>query len=286
LHNPETGIAKTIDAQLKDEAIWSVVAKTPLANLLNVPGRERAWDIIPSNYLKDIAEVTAKFWLSRYEADNLAVVDLEPYLLSAIRTQVGAENYLLQVLQREPAALLQYLRDFGFASERDAQHFLHGVKRSSAMLTDFAARAIGEIFRENRWTRATLDAAQSLYARSDFRPLVSECLSILGYMDRMWFGLQLGFSVNLSADEAWAAFESEAISLYPRGPSERELWSRSGGRVEDLDEKGNGRAIWHRVVSELRSGRAPGVYALLNVMLEDFQFNETLKQLAQQNFRR
>jgi len=286
LPNPEIGMATIIDARLNNEEIWSVLVKTPLANLSNVRGRERAWEIIHSNYLTDIAETTAKFWLSRYEAGTLPPVDVEPYLLNAIRTQVNAENYLLEVLQRDPAALLRYLRDFGFASERDAQHFLRAVRQTNTTLTDVAARAIGEACRENRWTRAALDAAQSLQARSDFRPIVSECISILGYVDRMWFGFQLGFPVSLSADEAWAAFESEAVSLYPRGPSERELWSRSGGQVEDLDEKGNGRAIWHRVVSELRSGRAPGVHALLNVMLEDFQFNDTLKQLARQSFRR
>jgi len=286
LPNPEIGMATIIDARLNDEAIWCVVAKTPLANLSSVRGRERAWEIIHSNYLNNIAETTAKFCLSRYEAGTLAPIDVEPYLLNAIRSRVNAENYLLEVLQRDPAALIRYLRDFSFASERDAQFFLRGVKQSNTTLTDFAARAIGEICKQNRWVRAALDAAQSLQARPDFRPLVSECLSILSYMDRIWFGFQLGLPVSLSADEAWAAFESEAVSLYPRGPSERELWSRSGGRVEDLDEKGNGRAIWHRVVLELRSGRAPGVHALLSGMLEDFQFNDTLKQLARQNFRR
>jgi hypothetical protein len=284
LPNRPSGMGQTIDAQLVDESVWRVVAKTALADLIDVPGRERAWSLIPGAYAPTIGAATAKSWLLRFEEKRAALSHLEPQLATAVCAEVAARGYLIQVLRRAPAALPLYLKDFGFASEYEAQSFLTDLRQGDCVLSESVAQALGDVFKENRWALAALEAARCLRDRPDYRPIVKECLSILGLIDKLWVSWQLGVPVHFSPDDAWAAFESEAASLYPRGPGDRELWSRSGGQNKDLAREDTGRASWHRCIRELRSGKAPGVEALLTVMLEEFPFNDTLRQLSRQNF--
>lgn len=284
LQKTSSGLAQTIKAQLADESVWGVVARTSLADLIDVPGRERAWSLIPKAFFCAIATATAKSWLSRFEEGGAASSQLEPQLATAVRATATARGWLVQVLRRAPATLPLYLRDFVFASENEVQSFLADLQQSDCVLSESGALALGGAIKEDHWAQAAKDAACALYHRPDFRPMVKECFSLLGLIDQLWAGLQLGVPVHLSQDDAWSAFESEATTLYPWGPSDRELWSRSGGHNEDLASDGNGRATWHRCIRELRSGKAPGIHALLKMMLEDFPFNDTLRQLLRQTF--
>lgn len=284
LQNTSAGMRQTIEAQLVDESVWCVVARTALADLTDVPTRALAWSLIPMAYAKVIEKVTARSWLLHYEEGRVAPSQLEPQLSTAVRTELTTRYYLIQVLRRAPATLPLYLRDFGFASEHDAQSFLRDLQQSDCVLSESAAQALGVFFNDNNWRQAVRGATQYLHHRPDFRPMMKVCLSLLSFIDQLWVGYKLGVPVHLLPDDAWAAFESEATSLYPWGPSDRELWSRSNGCNEDLTNENNGRATWHRCIKELRSGKSPGVHALLQVMLEDFPLNDTLKQLLQQNF--
>lgn len=284
LQFPTDGIKKIIEAGINDAAVWRVIADTPLSNIIDVPNRENAWNLIPGAYLENIASFTASCWIERYDSGTVQVLQLENYLLAFIRYRVCTGEHLIAVLNRSPNALQRYLSDFGFLSELEAQNFITGMLQSGLQLSYHQARAVGAIFNANRWYRVTSKVKDNLYTRLDFRPLMQECLSLLNYFERIVVGFNLGVAISLSIEEAWTAFEKEAIALYPRGPSEGQLWSRSGGRIEDLDEQGNGRAMWHRIVLQLRSGKEPGVHALLSVMLEDFSRNDTLKQLARHDF--
>lgn len=80
-------------------------------------------------------------------------------------------------------------------------------------------------------------------------------------------------------DEAWEILESEAAALYPAGPADQEVWSRSSGKNADLPKDLTGRAQWHRCLKDLRAGKGPAPRKLIRTMLEDFSRNPTLIQL-------
>ncbi len=279
LPNPLLGMGQVIDAQMTDEVVWRVVAGTALADLIDVQGRARAWALIPQGYISVISTVTARTWLRRFEERRVALADLEPQLAEVVRAEISSRGYLINAFKREPSALYQYVEHFGFSSEREAESFLSDLTQSSCVLNDLVARLIGRIFLENYWRRAAQSASFYIASRPDFRILIKECFSLLNFAERILVGIQLQLPVHLSIDEAWDAIEAEAAALYQWGPADRELWSRSGGHNEDLTNEGNGRAKWHRCLKELRAGKAPGIGALLRVMLDDYPHNDALKQL-------
>ena len=284
LPNRKTGLGETIAAQMAVESLWGVVATTPLANIVDVSERERAWDLIPSHHSAKILDATARGWLDRFEREEQRLASVEPRLAEVIVAIVKRRGYLIDVLQRAPAAFLLYLGEFGFESDREVYDFLMDLSQSALRLSEAAAKALGAIIKANEWREAARDAKDLLNVRTDLKPLYRECYRLLGPIEMLWISYKIGLPPPLTKDEAWDAFETEAVTLYPSGPWHDELWSRSGGDPGDLSNEGTGRASWHRSIRGLRNGMAPGAEAVLHEMAAQHPYNDTLRQLQRQRF--
>lgn len=278
------GIGQTIAAQMAVDAIWQAVAHTPLADLADAPGRERAWDLIPAGLVERILDVTARSWLRKFEQGQRLATDLEPRLAVAVSMIAKQPGYLIDALRREPASLPLYLAAFCFDTDRDAFRFLGDLKDSDLRLAEASSRALGRTLVVNGWHAAGRDAVKWLHSRHDFQAMYRECNSLLSPLDRLWVTFMLGLPSPLSMEEAWEVFGTEAANLYPTGPWHNEIWSRSGGHNEDLVHEGSGKASWHRCMRDLRNGIHPGAEALLREMMNNFPNNNTLRQLEQQRF--
>lgn len=284
LPDRNVGLGQTIAAQMAVESLWAVVASTPLANIVDVNERARAWDLIPMPHAAAILDATAHGWLDRFERGQQRRVSLEPRLLAAVEGIVKRRGYLIDALERAPGAFLAYLEDFCFGTDREAYQFLVDLGRSPLRLNEAAAKALGQLINARQWRDAAGDAKDLLSTRSDLNPLYSECYRLLSIVDRLWVSYKIGLPPPLTRDEAWEAFEAEAVALYPAGPWHDELWSRSGGDPGDLSNEGSGRASWHRCIRGLRNGMAPGAEAVLREMANQYQYNDTLRQLKRQSF--
>lgn len=280
----KAGLGETIAAQMAVESLWAVVATTPLANLVEVSERERAWNLIPIPHAAKILDATARGWLDRFERGNQRLASVEPCLAAVIVAIVKRRSYLIDVLQRSPAAFLLYLDDFCFESDREVYEFLVDLSHSALRLNEAAAKAVGQLINRNQWRDAARDAKDLLNVRTDLNPLYRECYRLLGFVDMLWVSYKIGLPPPLTKDEAWNAFEAEAAALYPSGPWQDELWSRCGGDPGDLSNEGSGRASWHRCIRGLRNGLAPGAEAVLHEMSNQYRYNYTLRQLQQQSF--
>lgn len=203
-------------------------------------------------------------------------------MAAVVRTEINA-NYLWEALKKSSALFSRLFDEFGFATETDALRFLSLLMSSDIVLGESVAHSIGSFIREKSWLQVTEEVRNQYRGRRDLRPIMSECYHLLGPVDRLWVSFSLNLSPYLSIEEAWTAFEAEAVSLYPNGPTDHELWSRSGGHNEDLPSGDTGRARWHYCIRELRNGKPPGAVALLNEMLAEYSHNDTLKQLSRQS---
>ena len=75
-----------------------------------------------------------------------------------------------------------------------------------------------------------------------------------------------------------------AADLYPRGPADRSIWTRSGGDLAALTLGSTGWADWFAAVSELRRGGGGtriSVESLLREMASDYSGNPALGRLLQ-----
>lgn len=76
--------------------------------------------------------------------------------------------------------------------------------------------------------------------------------------------------------------EDVMVDLYPLGPLDREIWSRSGGDVANLRIGSTGRAGWHaalRLLTQGGGGANITISSLLTEALSEFGANPNLKRL-------
>ncbi|RAP56860.1 caspase family protein [Oleiagrimonas sp. MCCC 1A03011] len=83
-------------------------------------------------------------------------------------------------------------------------------------------------------------------------------------------------------EDSWSVLESLLIELYPFGPQDQEVWSRSGGDLFRLQLHPNGQAAWHAALRTLKQGgggRNISFSSLLRTAKEDFSNHAQLAML-------
>jgi hypothetical protein len=84
------------------------------------------------------------------------------------------------------------------------------------------------------------------------------------------------------SDSDWQTLERVAVSLYPLGPTEMEVWSRAGGDLAALLPGVPGVASWHHALRLLRNGGGgPSISfgSLLSLFLSDHPHNPDLSKI-------
>ena len=90
--------------------------------------------------------------------------------------------------------------------------------------------------------------------------------------------------ITLAKDDLWQELEQLVIQLYPRGPDDASIWSRSGGDQSNLAYASSPRGAWHNALKTLRlGGGGDGISPtkLLARMREDFPSNQKVQQLIE-----
>ncbi|MBK7051957.1 MAG: hypothetical protein IPH54_15270 [Rhodoferax sp.] len=95
LPDRKAGLSQTIAARMAVESLWSVVASTPLADIVDVNERANAWDLIPEPHAAKILDATARGWLDRFEHGHQRLISAEPRLSAVVVGIVKQRGYLI-----------------------------------------------------------------------------------------------------------------------------------------------------------------------------------------------
>jgi len=191
-------------------------------------------------------------------------------------------NVLATLAQKSPALFINIINEVYPRSDYDCVSVLDSLANSpSQRLAPAPAAALGALIRENSWRTAASRAASVGHSRDDFLAVCKECLGVMSFWDSLTLSLRVGKAVEIRSDEAWKLFEETLVKLYPGGPTEQEVWSRSGGCNEALSHNGNGIAQWHRCLKQVRAGNGPSSSSLLSTALKDFGGNSVLQVLRE-----
>jgi hypothetical protein len=157
----------------------------------------------------------------------VSTADLDPRLATIVSRIAKQPDYVLDAFRREPASLPQFLADFPFATDADAFRFISDLITSDLRLAEDSSKALGQAFVANDWGDAARNAVFWLNARQDLRPMYRECIALLSIFDGLWVSWELGMPSPLTLEQAWEAFASEAMHLYPTGPLHDAIWRKS-----------------------------------------------------------
>lgn len=82
--------------------------------------------------------------------------------------------------------------------------------------------------------------------------------------------------------DSWSVFEKIMVELYPFGPQDQEVWSRSGGDLSRLQIHPTGQAAWHAALRTLKQGgggKSINFGSLFRTAKEDFPNHPELTML-------
>ena len=274
--NPLQGLQSIITAAVTSKRVWATLVSTGLADLSKVPNRADAWALIPNEIQRDALSLTAKGWIASLLDGSAPMGALEEPLGGEGRLMLRGSSVLATVAQKHPALFISVINEVHPRSEHDCVSLLDSFAGDGPRLSPAPAAAIGALIRERSWRSAASRAASLARTRDEFLGVCRECLDVMSLWDSFPLSLRVGRAVEIHPDEAWRMFEETLAKLYPGGPTDQEVWSRSGGHNEDLNQEGNGVAQWHRCLKQVRSGNGPRSSKLLDTALRDFSGNSVL----------
>ncbi|BBL25092.1 effector-associated domain EAD1-containing protein [Comamonas terrigena] len=277
--NRVKGLQSIITASLTSERIWTPLVNMGLADLSKVPNRADAWELIPNKLQRDTLSLTAKGWIASLLDGSAQMAALEEPLGGEARKMLRSSNVLTTVAQKHPALFISVINEVHPCSDHDCVSLLDSFASNGRWLAPALASAIGALIRERLWRSAASRAASLAQTRDEFLVVCKECLDVMSLWDWFPLSLRVGRALQVREDDAWKIFEETLAKLYPSGPTDQEVWSRSGGRNEELIQEGNGIAQWHRCLKQVRSGNGPLLSKLLNTALQDFSNNSVLQIL-------
>lgn len=277
--NRVKGLQRIIEAGERSKRVWGPLVSTGLADLSKVPNRAEAWALVPSEFQREALSLTAKGWVASLLDGTAPMAALEEPLGAEVRARLHGSNVLATVAQKHPALFISIISEVHPRSDHDCVGLLDSLASAGSRLAPGPAAAVGTLIRDRFWRSAASRAANLARTRDEFLAVCKECLNVMSLWDSFSLSLRVGKAVELRPDEAWQLFEETLTRLYPGGPTDQEVWSRSGGIDEDLDWKGNGVAQWHRCLKQVRSGNGPRASKLLDISLRDFGDNPVLQVL-------
>lgn len=279
--NRINGLQGVIAAGEKSKRVWAPLVSTGLADLSKVPNRADAWALIPGELRRDTVSLTAKGWVASLLDGTAAMAALEDPLGSEVRVMLRGSSVLATVSQKHPALFMSVVKEVHPDSDHDCVSLLDSLAGAGTRLAPGPAAAVGALIRERFWLSAASRAASLARTRDEFLAVCKECLNVIPLWDSFPLSLRMGKALEIRPDEAWGMFEETLAKMYPAGPTDQEVWSRSGGHNEDLNLDGTGVAQWHRCLKQVRSGNGPRPSKLLATALRDFGDNPVLQVLRE-----
>lgn len=274
------GLQTLIQRGERSERIWGPLARAGLADLLHVANRADAWKLVPEALAAAVLGLTAKGWFAGVLDGTCSVVGLEEPLRSEAQSVLKGNASMSSLAQKSPTLFINVINELHPQSDYECVTLLDSLARAPGYrLAPAPATALGKLIRDRYWKSAAARAAHYGRSRDDFLPVCRECLSTMAFWDSVPLSWRIGKPVQIPADEAWQMFEETLAELYPQGPTHNEIWSRSGGKDEQLSSEGNGVAQWHRCIKHVRAGRGPVASELLRTALRDFSGNPVLQVL-------
>lgn len=266
--------------------IWKAIARTFLGNLVAAKGRADAWAILPPEPRAAMLKKTAEAWLERFARGLEDGALLERELADAVEVFARESDYLRKTMRSAPGVAVRYIVEVQQGSDWTVQNSIQDLEKNVPLdgLTPFDAETLGRAIRDRQWRGCASAALSAARGRADFIPVIRECKDLLGFFERMSMAWEINLHSSVSPDDLWVLLESEAARLYPSGPSDGEIWSRSGGANEELPSEGNGKARWHRCLKDVRAGKGVTPQRLLEQMRGDFPNNKALAWLTKQHF--
>jgi hypothetical protein len=279
IENPSTVLFKIMDHLIDglnfDDSLLKELSCGNHSSLKDYANRKSIWRILSENQRISFLTTTLIDIIKDVNAGKTQVNTLEQPLLDCFESKLMVD-YIIKTADLSITTKLDLLRYSKKFNEDDAKQLI-----ASNSFTQDAAQKFGIMILSKDWRKVADNLYNIRGHRVDLKPALMDCSELLGLWERLYLAASGYDTKSISQSEFWDLLLKKVTVLYPDGPNQNGLWERSGGERSDLHNHGSGKQIWGNAIGHIKKGGSPRPKDLLNKMIEDYSFDDSLKQLKQ-----
>ena len=280
--NPRIQIEKALDLLSNGlnvpDNIISLIAKSKYADISDYNNREKVWRNLPYNYKPFFLEATASGFIDKLKNGTVTNENLEFDLLNYISSDSNMTSFISKK-STDIHSLLALYENVSGINERFLTNYIQDY---SGRFNESESTRLGNLIFSNGFKLSAKQVFEKAKRNENFKVALSICKSLISFdfWDKWYYGDLIGEKVT--DNSIYSTLLETAVTLYDKGPEDKDIWKRSGGDISKLHNYKPREENWRDAIYLLRyggGGKNITPKALVNEMLEDYPNNTQLKEI-------
>ena len=258
--------------------IISLIANSEYADISDYNNREKVWRNLPYNYKPFFLEATANGFIDKLKNGTVTNENLESDLL----IYISSDSYMTSFISKKSTdfhSLLALYENVNGINERFLANYIQDY---SGRFNESESTRLGNLIISNGFKLSAKQVFEKAKRNENFKVALSVCKPLLSFdfWDKLHYGHLLG--ETLTEKSIYSALLETSVSMYDKGPEDKDIWKRSGGDISKLHNHQTREENWREAINLLRyggGGKHITPTAFVKEMLEDYPKNTQLKEI-------
>jgi hypothetical protein len=271
-----------IEGVTLDPKLVQYVTKSPVCDLINYERRTLLWTYLHEPLCSEVLNIAGIAYLDTLKTGNKTLLN------QILETQLQEE--IVQIIRKNPfqtwsgisvSASIELFRVWPNLTEKDFIEWIDVLCRRNSLITMIEANTIGDFIANKHIAVAAKHIFGLQSNMENWSMCIDKCKFLLPLHDRIKLMLSFHGHRSIIANDWWNCLSEVIVQLYPKGPTDREIWKSSGGDPSLICYSDDGRTQWMAALELLRNGGGGGVTrrGLLHQIRKDFPNNIDIQNL-------
>ncbi|WP_026768844.1 effector-associated domain EAD1-containing protein [Asinibacterium sp. OR53] len=259
-------------------ALFRFIGQSKFADIYHYKKRKEIWKKLPVSDKNLFLDATAKKLLSCIVSGN----EIDESIETELSSYMATDKFLSTLLEKYQDNIEVVIDVYELVDGLKDAYFADYVNYYSREVNDQLSRRLGEMVARKQLRLTAKQIFEKAKHNKDFRHALVGCSSLcdLSKWDKfMWGWLFSGSSSNAGL---YQAVLDLALELYDKGPEDREIWKRAGGKINLLHHHSSREENWRQAIGLLQhgsGGKHINIQSLVQTMLEDYPQHAKLHEM-------
>lgn len=258
-------------------SLLKALMKTPIGNWSNHKSRTDLWRLLSDESLSDALNQTAAGWIAMLPT---TVGNINTPLEAPLATAIAAQHHQISLLDAfKKCTFDKVIRVFANNELLSSELFFNALISKFDSNHQFSTQEVehaGQLASLRNWKSLSRKLLSKFGSSGNLRPYFSICIDHLSVWELLFSGLRRPTPSDLET-----LLLETSTKLYPTGPTDKDIWERSGGDHSQLDLSGSGKDQWYRALRLINLGGSISITDLLNHMSHDYPSSSELQKLKE-----
>lgn len=259
------------------ENILSLISDSHFSDLSDFSNRENLWKNMPDLFTEKFLQSTVKGCMEKLLVGNLDVANLESKILEVLRSDKYVTEFLSSNRSNLSSVIVLFSKINGLKDEFLADY----INYFGREISELQSSMLGDLIFGRKFIKAARQVFEKSKGNSSFRIALNKCKGLINFsfFETLVYGGIIGKTV--SAESLYSEILSKALSLYPQGPDQGDIWKRAGGDAGKFTNHKTREENWRFAIHLLKNGGGGNltIRSLVNIMHEDYPQNTEINEL-------